>query len=67
MTCVFTDRRSSDAAFRFNRWKLNCYFEILNVLGRANPQALSYNEDYSAATQVNNLPRIPYIGIGAEF
>lgn len=54
-------------AFRFERWKLVTYVEILNLLGRNNPQALTWNEDYSQSTQINNLPRIPYLGIGVEF
>jgi hypothetical protein len=57
----------SDYAFRFRGWKLNLYAEIINVLGRNNPSGVTYNKDYSQRETVNNLPRLPYIGLGAEF
>jgi hypothetical protein len=56
-----------DYAWRFEGWHLSVYLETLNVLNRANPAGLTYNKDYTETRVVNNLPRMPYFGIEAEF
>jgi hypothetical protein len=50
-----------------DRWKLVVYFEMLNVFGRANPADLEYTDNYTGTRQINNLPRIPYLGVEARF
>jgi outer membrane receptor for ferrienterochelin and colicin len=57
----------TDYSWRFEGWKLNAYFEVLNVLNRPNPAWLSYSKDYSQSTVINNLPRIPYCGLEVQF
>lgn len=57
----------SDYAFRFRGWRLNFYAEIINLFGRPNPAGVTYNNDYSKRENVDNLPFLPYIGLGAEF
>jgi hypothetical protein len=57
----------TDYAFRFHGWKLNLYAEVINLLGRPNPLGLEYTKDYKGSNTVNNLPLLPYIGLGAEF
>jgi len=57
----------TDYTFRFEGWKLNCYFEILNVLDRQNPAMEFYPSDGSAPRIVNNLPIFPYLGVEFEF
>jgi hypothetical protein len=57
----------TDYAFRFRGWRLNLYAEVINALGRPNPQGITYNRDYSRRETVNNLPFLPYLGLGAEF
>jgi hypothetical protein len=56
-----------ERTYAHDRWKLIVYVEVLNVFGRANPAGLDYNSDYSEARQINNLPRIPYLGVEARF
>ena len=56
-----------DYSFRFEGWKLNLYVEVLNVLDRSNPSQIMYSDDYSTSQVINNMPRIPYLGIEAEF
>jgi hypothetical protein len=56
-----------DYVWRFEGWRLSAYLEILNVLDRGNPAGITYSEDYSKAEVINNLPRMPYFGIEAEF
>lgn len=63
---IRTDLRT-DHAFRFRGWRLNLYAEILNVFGRPNPTGVTYSRDYSRRETVNNLPFLPYLGLGAEF
>src|SRR6185503_13477881 len=58
----------TDYTWRNQGWKISAYIEVLNVLGRPNPQSLSYKRDYSGEPEtINNLPRFPYFGISAEF
>ncbi len=56
-----------EKAYLFHAWKLSLYAEVLNVLDRPNPSGLTWNRDFSEVRQVNNLPRLPYIGASAEF
>jgi hypothetical protein len=57
----------TDYAFLFHGWKLNLYAEVINALNRPNPAGLTYSKDYSRHENVNNLPLLPYLGLGAEF
>jgi hypothetical protein len=57
----------TDYAFRFRGWRLNLYAEVINALGRPNPSGITYSRDYSRRETVNNLPFLPYLGLGAEF
>ncbi len=57
----------ADYAVRFDRWTFHWYLELLNVFDRANPQGLSYSDDYAETEQVNNFPFLPSIGLGIEF
>lgn len=56
-----------DYAFRLRGWKLNLYAELINALGRDNPSGVTYNKNYTVRENVNNLPRLPYLGLGVEF
>ena len=57
----------TDYTFKFEGWNLYVYLEIINFFNSPNPQDIGYNEDYSQTMTIDNLPRIPYLGIGAEF
>lgn len=57
----------TDYAFRFAGWRLNAYLEVLNALGRPNPEGIQYAKDYSSYSVINNLPFLPYIGLQAEY
>lgn len=57
----------TDYAFRFRGWRLNLYAELINALNRPNPAGITYSRDYSRRETVNNLPLLPYLGLGAEF
>jgi hypothetical protein len=57
----------TDYAIRREGWKVNLYAEVINALNRPNPAGLTYSRDYSQRETVNNLPLLPYIGVGIEF
>jgi len=60
----------TEYAFRFEDWRLNVYVEVLNVLNRPNPSSLDYPPDFDPsvpATTVDDLPRLAYFGIEAQF
>lgn len=57
----------AERAFRFARWKVNLYGELINALNRSNPAGLEYSENNAETREVDNLPRIPYFGVEAVF
>jgi len=57
----------AEFTYPHDRWKFVIYVEILNVFGRANPAGVDYNNDYSEVEVINNLPRMPYLGVEARF
>ena len=48
-------------------WRLSTYLDVLNVYNRRNPEALSYNYNFTQATYQGGLPFIPSVGVRAEF
>jgi hypothetical protein len=55
----------TDYSFLYWGWKLDVYLEIINLLGRENPQGLS---DQQGDVQVTKgFPRFPMLGVSAEF
>jgi len=63
---IRTDMRL-EHGFLYSGWKLNLYFEVLNLFDRKNPADYQYNEDYSEKKVVNSMPRLYYLGLGAHF
>lgn len=56
--------------FRFNKWELGVYFDLLNVLNFAGKNVTGYaykGEDYSEREDVTGLPTIPAFGLKATF
>ena len=53
----------------FNKWKLQSYFEIINVYNQCNVAGYDYDREYNVASKkkVCQLPTIPYFGLQAEF
>ncbi|HJX51130.1 MAG TPA: TonB-dependent receptor, partial [Polyangia bacterium] len=56
-----------DKRWIFNRWMLNAYLDLQNVLNRANPEAMQYNYDYTKKQVREGLPLYPIIGLRGEF
>ena len=56
-----------DKRWIFNRWMLNAYLDLQNVLNRANPEAIQYNYDFTKSQVRQGLPIYPIIGLRGEF
>jgi len=56
-----------DKRWIFNRWMLNAYLDLQNVLNRANPEAMQYNYDFTKSQVRQGLPIYPIIGLRGEF
>ncbi len=56
-----------DKAWTFNRWKLAIYLDIQNFYNAKNPEAYSYNFNFTQRTSVSGLPFLPVFGIRGDF
>jgi hypothetical protein len=56
-----------DKTFTFNRWKLSLYLDVQNVTNTANPEATTYNFNYTQQNTISGLPILPVFGIRGEF
>ncbi len=56
-----------DKQWYYQTWRLSAYLDILNVYNRRNPEALSFNYNFTQATYQSGLPIIPSVGVRAEF
>ena len=58
----------TDYTWRFPQWHLTAYLEVWNLLGRPNPEGLSYpNDATKGPSTINNLPRFPFLGMEAAY
>ena len=58
-----------DIDWVFNTWKLQTYFEIINVYNHCNVAGYSYDVEYNldSKEKVCQLPLLPSFGVQAEF
>ena len=56
-----------DRDFRFDKWKLNTYVELINAYAQDNLAGYTYNADYSDRDPVYQLPLLLSFGVQAEF
>ncbi len=54
-----------DRAWKFRKWQLNTYVDLLNTVRGVNPEFTLYNYDFTEFAYVRGLPFIPNIGIEA--
>jgi TonB family protein len=57
----------ADKRWTYQKWTFAAYLEIQNVTARRNPEAVSYNFDYSQRGYVTGLPLFPAFGLRAEY
>jgi hypothetical protein len=55
-----------DKTWKFASWKLTTYLDVQNVYNRANPEAVSYNFNYTKPRYQSGLPILPSLGIRGE-
>lgn len=56
-----------DREFRFRKWQMKFYTELLNATNHRNVEIPSYNEDYSQLQPVTGLPILPVLGVQARW
>ncbi len=56
-----------DKKWKFKYWALSAYLDVQNAYNNQNPEAISYNFNYTARQYVSGLPILPSIGIRADF
>ncbi|MET0592414.1 MAG: hypothetical protein ABW133_06930, partial [Polyangiaceae bacterium] len=55
-----------DKTWTFTDWKLTAYLDVRNAYNRQNPEAMTYNYNYSQSTVLAGLPILPIIGVRGE-
>ena len=56
-----------DKVWTFDRWRISAYLDVQNVTRATNPEALSYNFDFTVARPVAGLPLLPIAGVRGDF
>ncbi len=56
-----------DKHWLFDTWKLSAYLDVQNIYNHENPEAVSYNFNYSRSGVTAGLPLIPSFGLKGEF
>jgi len=56
-----------DHPWRFQSWTLRGYLDVINVLNRKNPALQAVNNATGQEETVDDLPRLPYIGLEAKY
>jgi TonB family protein len=55
-----------DKTWTFTDWKLTAYLDLRNAYNRQNPEAMTYNYNYSQSKPLAGLPILPIIGLRGE-
>jgi TonB family protein len=56
-----------DKTFTFDKWRFGGYLDLQNVTNSKNPEALSYNYNYTISHPVSGLPILPILGLRGDF
>jgi hypothetical protein len=56
-----------DKKWSFESWQLTTYLDVQNAYNRGNPEAVSYNFNYTEPSYQTGLPIIPSLGLRGEF
>lgn len=55
-----------DERWQFESFQLNAALELQNAYNRANPEGLSYSDDYRQSRRASGLPLLPVFGVRAD-
>jgi TonB family protein len=55
-----------DKTWTFSSWRLTAYLDVRNAYNRQNPEAMSYNYNYSQSQTFAGLPFLPIAGVRGE-
>jgi TonB family protein len=56
-----------DKTWTFSRWRLAVYLDLMNAYNAKNPEAVTYNFNYTKPSALSVLPILPVLGIRGEF
>jgi len=56
-----------DKVWTFDRWRFSAYLDVQNVTRATNPEALSYNFDFTVSRPLAGLPLLPIAGLRGDF
>lgn len=56
-----------DKVFTFDRWRFSAYLDLQNTFNSANPEAVTYNYNYTIAHPLTGLPILPILGLRGDF
>jgi TonB family protein len=56
-----------DKVFTFDRWRFSGYLDVQNVFNSANPEAVTYNYNFTIAHPLTGLPILPILGLRGDF
>ncbi|HMI86744.1 MAG TPA: TonB family protein [Polyangiaceae bacterium] len=55
-----------DKTWTFTSWRLTAYLDVRNAYNRQNPEAMTYNYNYSRGQTLSGLPLLPILGVRGE-
>jgi TonB family protein len=55
-----------DKTWTFSSWRLTAYLDLRNAYNRKNPEAMTYNFNYSQSQTLAGLPFLPILGLRGE-
>jgi hypothetical protein len=56
-----------DKIWTFDRWRFSAYIDLQNTTRATNPEALSYNFDFTVSQPLAGLPLLPIVGVRGDF
>jgi len=56
-----------DKIWTFDRWRFSAYLDLQNTTRATNPEALSYNFDFTVSQPLAGLPLLPIVGVRGDF
>ena len=55
-----------DKTWTFSSWRLTAYLDVRNAYNRQNPEAMTYNYNFSQSQTLAGLPFLPIVGVRGE-
>jgi TonB family protein len=56
-----------DKLWTFDKWRFSIYLDVQNVTRATNPEAISYNYNFTVPQPISGLPLLPILGVRGDF